>query len=486
MTITFSGITDTSVTPTVTYVAANGTVDDGTPSNEVANGENAVSTDGVGPTVTITSSSGSSGNTVNSSTLRYTATFSESVSDFDITDITVSGTVNSGTPSASNFVGSGATYTFDIVKGTSDGTVAVSVSQNKARDVISVNNKNTISNTYTLTVDSLSAGSTGATNSNKNHMSITAPSLSVSISKTGTTSTNGDTGFGGILKNGPATDDTTKVINSGETIRLKINLSNAGGLFEINQIGINTNFKKESKNPSIPYATIIWTTSNDLAVYDRDGIFSNVKTRTVEFDGELILFLDITFDGFMDTTDLEIKAYDRDRVRMIETYEDVWTLNPPIIVSSYAVEFSNPEDQSTQEKVPVWIKNNAEWWVQGQTDEVEFVNGIEYLINNGIINVLKVQTETKQKPSFIDETKDPQHYIDRYFNEPTYKKWFDENYSDYTIYESVGMKQPVPKWIKNNAEWWVEGIITENDFLQGIEYLVKKSIIGISFDYLSK
>ncbi|MEO2201068.1 MAG: hypothetical protein ABGW47_00055, partial [Nitrosopumilus sp.] len=340
MTITFSGITDTSVTPTVTYVAANGTVDDGTPGNEVANGENAVSTDGVGPTVTITSSSGSSGDTVNSSTLSYTVTFSESVSNFDITDITVTGTANGGTPVASNFDGSGATYTFDVVKGTSDGTVSVSVSQNKARDVVSVNNKNTISNTYTLTVDSLTVNTstvntTGVKHNGNNKQPNTAPSFSSSISKVGTTSTGGDTGFGGILKNGPTNDDVTRVIDSGETVRLKINLYDDDGLSEINQIGINTNFKKESNNPTIPYATILWTTFNDLAVYDKDGIFSDVKTQTVEFDGELILFVDITFDGFMDTTDLEIKAYDKNMAKMIEMYEDIWTLNPPIIETVY-------------------------------------------------------------------------------------------------------------------------------------------------------
>ena len=29
--------------------------------------------------------------------------------------------------------------------------------------------------------------------------------------------------------------------------------------------------------------------------------------------------------------------------------------------------------------------------------------------------------------SFVDTTKDPQHYVDRYNNEPAYKEWFDEN-----------------------------------------------------------
>ena len=45
--------------------------------------------------------------------------------------------------------------------------------------------------------------------------------------------------------------------------------------------------------------------------------------------------------------------------------------------------------------------------------------------------------------SFVDATKDPQSYVNRYNNEPTYKEWFDENYSQYSsIYEAVGLEEP--------------------------------------------
>ena len=103
------------------------------------------------PTITITSSSGDSGDTVDSTTLSYTATFNESVSNFVVGDITVTGTANDSSPEASNFAGSGTTYTFDVVQGSSDGTVSVSVAAGKATDA--VGNDNTVSNTYTFTID---------------------------------------------------------------------------------------------------------------------------------------------------------------------------------------------------------------------------------------------------------------------------------------------------------------------------------------------
>ena len=101
-------------------------------------------------TVTITSSSGSSGDTVTSSTLSYTATFSSTVSDFTIEDITMTGTADNGSPVASNFAGSGTTYTFDV-EVSSSGTVIVDIAADAATDTSA--NGNSASNTYTLTVD---------------------------------------------------------------------------------------------------------------------------------------------------------------------------------------------------------------------------------------------------------------------------------------------------------------------------------------------
>jgi len=46
--------------------------------------------------------------------------------------------------------------------------------------------------------------------------------------------------------------------------------------------------------------------------------------------------------------------------------------------------------------------------------------------------------------SFVDKTKDPQSYVDRYNNEATYKEWFDENFAEYdSIYQAVGLEEPL-------------------------------------------
>src|SRR3989338_8489477 len=46
--------------------------------------------------------------------------------------------------------------------------------------------------------------------------------------------------------------------------------------------------------------------------------------------------------------------------------------------------------------------------------------------------------------SFVDPTKDPQSYVNRYNNEPKYKEWFDTNFPEYSsIYQAVGLDKPL-------------------------------------------
>ncbi|MDH3502678.1 MAG: putative Ig domain-containing protein, partial [Nitrosopumilus sp.] len=52
--------------------------------------------------------------------------------------------------------------------------------------------------------------------------------------------------------------------------------------------------------------------------------------------------------------------------------------------------------------------------------------------------------EVEIPATFVDTKLDPQYYVDRYNNEPKYKEWFDDNYSEYSsIYQAVGLEEPV-------------------------------------------
>ena len=94
-------------------------------------------------------------------------------------------------------------------------------------------------------------------------------------------------------------------------------------------------------------------------------------------------------------------------------------------------------------QIPDWIKNVAGWWANGEISENEFLDGIEYLINNNIILLDFIPCSIKTESQTISSAK------------------------------------LVPDWVKNNAKWWSEDLIEDTDFVNGIEYLIKKQIISI-------
>jgi len=59
------------------------------------------------------------------------------------------------------------------------------------------------------------------------------------------------------------------------------------------------------------------------------------------------------------------------------------------------------------------------------------------------------QQEEKKKfesiprvPDFINPEKGAQYYLNRYYNQPVYKEWFDRNYPDYTIEQAIVIAIP--------------------------------------------
>ncbi|MFD2720682.1 putative Ig domain-containing protein [Hymenobacter monticola] len=92
-------------------------------------------------TATITSSAGSNGGSTTTSPIPFTVTFSQSVTGFDASDVTV------GNGSLSGFSGSGSTYTFNVTP-SANGAVTVNVLANAAVDA---NNTSNSSASFSIT-----------------------------------------------------------------------------------------------------------------------------------------------------------------------------------------------------------------------------------------------------------------------------------------------------------------------------------------------
>ena len=85
--------------------------------------------------------------------------------------------------------------------------------------------------------------------------------------------------------------------------------------------------------------------------------------------------------------------------------------------------------------IPNWIKNNAKWWSEGTLSDQDFIKGIQYLIQNGIMEI-----------------------------PPTSHSY------------TVGQISP---WVKNTAGWWANGQISDDEFIKAIQYLITNGIIKV-------
>jgi hypothetical protein len=91
-------------------------------------------------------------------------------------------------------------------------------------------------------------------------------------------------------------------------------------------------------------------------------------------------------------------------------------------------------------QIPKWIKNSAKWWAVGEISDRDFISGMQFLIQKGIMKI----------PDTPEEPIDP--------------------------------ATKIPDWIKNNAKWWAAGQISDSDFISGMQFLIKNGIVKHNFN----
>ncbi|KAF6243445.1 peptidase [Nitrosopumilus sp. b1] len=102
-----------------------------------------------------------------------------------------------------------------------------------------------------------------------------------------------------------------------------------------------------------------------------------------------------------------------------------------------------PLAQSASAEVPAWIKTNAGWWADGQIEDSDFVQGIQFLIKEGIL-VVPTASVSGEKSDVV------------------------------------------PDWVKTSAAWWSEGLVSDDEFVNGLQHLMKIGIISVQTDSMTE
>jgi hypothetical protein len=108
---------------------------------------------------------------------------------------------------------------------------------------------------------------------------------------------------------------------------------------------------------------------------------------------------------------------------------------------SLDIQYEGEEDRS---KIPQWVKNSVKWWAEDKINEMDFILGIQDLIRKGILNPPTLENQT------VDE--------------------YEEN-------KPLSVK--IPKYVKQTSLWWTEDKISDQEFVDSMQYLIKKGYLVI-------
>ena len=100
------------------------------------------------------------------------------------------------------------------------------------------------------------------------------------------------------------------------------------------------------------------------------------------------------------------------------------------------------------EEIPVWIKNNAGWWADGQIDDAEFLTGMHFLIKNGIIMIEVSDTITLTEAEKKNAERNKWQFA-RYLDRVEKTVFDDKRYIEYPNPSGDVIK----KFLRDYAKW---------------------------------
>ena len=260
-------------------------------------------------------------------------------------------------------------------------------------------------------------------------------------------------------------DEGNKMINvimvdpNGKESYLVGEMSNSEGKFETMPKNVNDFF---SIIGTYQFTAFTMQKDNGVSVnleFDGNKIKEPIKSilqlnaiqdKIVEVERTITFTVSITDDSFIDTYDGLDPVYSLENAPVDATIDNItgkfiWTPSKSYgsfedVIYNFDI-IVNANNQEDRENISIIVKKAYDEPIIEQKAEPIIEQKAEPIIEQKaepIIESIKSITA-----SFVDATKDPQSYVDRYNKEPTYKEWFDENYSQYSsIYEAVGLEEP--------------------------------------------
>lgn len=174
----------------------------------------------------------------------------------------------------------------------------------------------------------------------------------------------------------------------------------------------------------------ITITGNEKSTVEVNGNIENYQR------GEPITLKIIHPDGLI--SDVIITGKSNGDFTAHISIEENWKSGNFSIIASYdEKDFGKIDFQLNKIQIPKYFKNVAAWWSDGLIEDFEFIDGIEYLIAERIIEI----------PNLT---------------------------------QNSSSKNMIPDWVRQNIGWWSNGLTSDTELVNSIQYLVEKGIIQVN------
>ena len=229
-----------------------------------------------------------------------------------------------------------------------------------------------------------------------------------------------------------------------------VGFSLPGGLVNLDHVGIYANIAQgQTKNDSDTYIYFDKYKTPQVTIHDPHGFFKSANLSVIEKEQiKMESVLDFNFAKAIPKSSVIIEVWNNARESAQREIPNLIIVNESKIPEVKPDVNIVPVKEQPKPQVPTWIKNNAGWWGNNQINDNTFTSGIGYLIQNKIINVPQITS--------VNVSPDPTKTI-----------------------QKEEFEQITPTWVKNNALWWSENKLTDDEFLNGIKYLLENGIIRV-------
>jgi len=308
--------------------------------------------------------------------------------------------------------------------------------------------------------------------------------------------------------------ETTKVYID-KPVQIKLRAYENKGPSNVWEVLLHTNLHGVQRELYQSDTYVLYKQNNPLQVIDPNGFFSDVKVSTSTV-GKFEIIFDITFAKEMEKSDIIFQVRDRSGNSAMLTVHDGWEIVENSNETSEILESSDETSEILVTEQPKTIDTDKKSYLRGDTIKFsgkitkeigsrDFVTILIHDSENRLITTqssfpksdgsFKIQLNTQNDFGINDLFKataligeeiigfvlfDVSMDKDPIVSVPEIKTEQKQETSLETkpiIEEPI--KKQVPSFVKNSAGWWSDELISDNDFVKGIQYLIQQSIIVV-------